>query len=95
MTNEDRADYGLHAVRAGTPDYGQNDRPTDAADAIANVLHHLHSTGLSIGECGEVLTTAFDHFNNEPPEPSAHTGHYTRGGTHYCDTCDSPYCDEA
>lgn len=29
-------------------------------------------------------------------ESEAHVGHYSRiGGTWYCDTCDSPYCELA
>lgn len=28
-------------------------------------------------------------------EPVAHVGHWSTFGTFWCDTCDSPYCDEA
>lgn len=29
-------------------------------------------------------------------EPTPHVGHFSRlGGTWWCDTCNSPYCDEA
>jgi hypothetical protein len=38
---ERRADFGAAAVRAGTPDFGQNDDDgqTDLGDALANVMH--------------------------------------------------------
>lgn len=34
--------------------------------------------------------------STEQEERSMHVGHWSRlGGTYWCDTCDSPYCDEA
>jgi hypothetical protein len=46
VTNEQHAEYGDEAIRAGTPDYGQNGDDldalfTDAGDAVANILHKL------------------------------------------------------
>lgn len=35
------AAFGAAAVEAGNPDNGQNDRVTDAADAIADILHYV------------------------------------------------------
>ena len=39
------------------------------------------------------------HYDVEPIDESdrePHIGHYSRlGGTYWCDTCDSPYCDQA
>jgi hypothetical protein len=39
---ERREDFGAAAIRAGTPDFGQNDDggQTDLADALANVMHY-------------------------------------------------------
>lgn len=38
---ERREDFGAAAIRAGTPDFGQNDGDgrTDLADALANIMH--------------------------------------------------------
>lgn len=40
MTNADRAAYGECALKAGTPDFGQNDRQTDLGDTLSNLLHY-------------------------------------------------------
>jgi hypothetical protein len=50
LLNRRRAAYGGAAVEVGSPDYGQNGDDsdgitTDAADAIANVLHWLEARG--------------------------------------------------
>lgn len=40
MNNDDRAEYGHRAVKAGSPDYGRNDAQTDLTDALANMMHY-------------------------------------------------------
>jgi hypothetical protein len=41
------------------------------------------------------VTTDPDDDQPDPDEP-AHVGHFSRlGGTWWCDTCNSPYCDLA
>lgn len=57
-----RAAFGLAAVEAGTPDFGQNDGNTDAVDAIANILHHIEEAG---GEVEVALGVALGHYWNE------------------------------
>jgi hypothetical protein len=40
------------------------------------------------------LESAYAEFLGDDDTP--HTGHYSRlGGTYWCDTCNSPYCDKA
>jgi membrane-bound lytic murein transglycosylase B len=46
LSSKTRAAFGAAAVEAGTPDHGMNGDDidgtiTDAADAIANILHHV------------------------------------------------------
>lgn len=73
ITPEQRARRVLHggaAVRAGTPDYGQNGndgagRATDAGDAIANVLHWLRDAGGADEDIERALRMAFDHYAAE------------------------------
>lgn len=46
--------------------------------------------------CGERLLTMRDTDPFDVASPEAHVGHYSRlGGTYWCDTCNSPYCDLA
>jgi hypothetical protein len=47
--DERRAADGLAGIKAGTPDYGKNGDgidgiETDAADAIANIMHRVKQT---------------------------------------------------
>ncbi len=40
--------------------------------------------------------TPFAHLARNPSDEAPHVGHYSRiGGTYWCDTCDSPYCELA
>jgi hypothetical protein len=37
-----------------------------------------------------------DTYDEDYNPDEQHTGHYSRlGGTYWCDTCNSPYCDLA
>jgi hypothetical protein len=61
---ERREDFGAAAVRAGTPDFGQNDGDgrTDLADALANVMHFARR---SAADFDAALETARLHFTAE------------------------------
>lgn len=64
MNNHDRKRYGDLAIRAGAPDYSENDIVTNAGDAIANILHAVTA------ECGAeaatgIVNTATNHFDAE------------------------------
>lgn len=62
LTNAVRAEFGRAAVDVGTPDRGLNDDCTDAADAIANVLHWIHGLG---ADPRDALRSAARHFDSE------------------------------
>lgn len=48
------------------------------------------------GDCPNVDAVDNDGTSHDWTDGPAHTGHYSRlGGTYWCDTCNSPYCDEA
>ena len=49
-------------------------------------------------ECGNYLSDPDDKLCEHcdwVSDQEAHTGHWSRFGTYWCDTCDSPYCELA
>lgn len=62
-----RADDGLRAIRAGTPDRALNDDQTNLVDTLANIMHACRRYGLDFDRA---LESATGHFEAEVAEPS-------------------------
>lgn len=82
---------GAAAVKAGSPDYEENDAQTNAVDTIANILHWLASEE-PFSNPASALISAQDHFEAEScgkcKQPlSAHDEHDLR--------CPDDYEEEA
>ena len=64
MDNLEKANYGLAAMKAGTPDFGQNpDAPIiDLTDTLNALMHYARIHKI---EFSEALTDAEMHFEEE------------------------------
>lgn len=58
--NRQRARYGTRAVRAGTPDYAQNDARTNLVDTLANLRHHAHVSDIDFASADKAAEGHFD-----------------------------------
>lgn len=65
MPNHDRANYGLAALQAGTPDYSSNDQQTSLIDTLANLMHEANRIGLDFNVAVASATT---HYYEEVAE---------------------------
>lgn len=61
-TNEERADHGFEAVRAGDPDYDGTDDRSSLVDTLTNILHWASAQGLDVRDA---LTSAENHYSAE------------------------------
>lgn len=65
MRIDARIHYGANAVRAGSPDYAENDHETNLVDALANILHWADCYNV---EVDDALRIARMHHETERAE---------------------------
>lgn len=80
----------------------------DISERLEHLRGELRAQRISYGELFELQSLA-EHIApgdvelleaagvpEHPDDDQPHTGHYSRiGGAYWCDTCNSPYCDNA
>lgn len=64
---ERREIRGGDAVRAGSPDYGQNEPQTDVVDALANIRHHCEAHGLDFDAAAASAARHVEAERGTPP----------------------------
>jgi len=84
--------------------FQKGDRVRDREDDMVGTIHRV-LTGAAVDYCTPLYEVRWDHAPGDVALGSRHysdelerihVGHYSRlGGTWWCDTCDSPYCELA